>query len=357
MDEHPSSTTQWLSPLAAFQSASGLNRESIENLKLFDREPLWRELEKRGYQTWAQQLRAVCQQRLSASAHGNMPKWIKAWNTLPESQVGELKILAEAVAVEGICELPLEQLRDLLMQFHPWRKGPFDFLGLPIDTEWRSNLKWDRLGCKLDFEGKTILDVGCGNGYYGWRMLAAGADFVLGCDPFPLYLMQFEVFRRYAKQPEQHYVIPLADHELPSGLNAFDLTFSMGVLYHRTSPIDHLQTLWETLKPGGQLVLETLIVESQQATVLVPEDRYAKMRNVWFIPSVPMLELWLRRCKFADIEIVDVTRTTSLEQRRTPWMTFESLDDFLESSSAGMKTVEGYPTPVRAILTARRDQA
>lgn len=255
------------------------------------------------------------------------------------------------VAVEGDPQ-DLNLLRQTLMEFHPWRKGPFELFGLAIDTEWRSNLKWDRIIGALDFRDKRVLDIGCGNGYYGWRMLDGGAAFVLGCDPNMLYLLQFEVFRRYAAEPHRHFVVPVIDREVPSDLRAFDVTFSMGVLYHRTGPIDHLQKLASTLKPCGQLVLETLIVDSHVPEVLVPQGRYAKMRNVWFIPSLPMLEIWLARTGFDRIEVLDVSSTTATEQRKTEWMSFESLSDFLDPAEPS-KTVEGYPAPRRAVLKAQ----
>ena len=176
---------------------------------------------------------------------------------------------------------------------------------------------------------------------------------VLGLDPFLLFLMQFEAVKKYASPNCSHYVLPLTDEDLPERLNLFDVTLSMGVLYHRTSPIDHLRSLWESLAPGGQLVLETIVIESSQREVLVPEDRYAKMRNVWFIPSVPLLQLWLRRCGFKDIRVIDVAKTTFDEQRRTDWMTFESLADFLDPADP-TRTIEGYPAPVRAMLLARK---
>lgn len=239
------------------------------------------------------------------------------------------------------------------MAFHPWRKGPFRFLGWEIDTEWRSDWKWERLAGQVSFSNRCVLDVGCGNGYYGWRAQQAGARFVLGCDPFLLYLMQFEVFRRYAPQ-DTHHVVPVTDDELPDAMEAFDITLSMGVLYHRTSPIDHLKTLWGTLRPGGTLILETLILpDAGDSEVLVPEGRYAQMRNVWFLPSIPLLTRWLRRTRFESIEILDVSRTTTREQRSTPWMTFHSLADFLEPGNP-LKTIEGYPGPVRAVLKAKR---
>ncbi len=307
-------------------------------MTLFDRESLYKELERRGFVLWSRELRRLTEDRFHPAKNGNLERWIKAWHELPVS---------ERDAKDE------NELRRLLMQFHPWRKGPLHVLGIDIDTEWRSNLKWDRICGSVDFRDKSVLDVGCGNGYYGWRMLEEGADFVLGCDPYLLYVMQFEVVRRYASPDAMHFIVPLADTDLPSKLHAFDLTFSMGVLYHRTSPIDHLLSLGETLAPHGKLVLETLVIESDKEEVLVPEDRYAKMRNVWFIPSVPMLRRWLSRAEFGEIELIDISVTTTEEQRATSWMTFESLSDFLDPRDPS-RTIEGYPSPVRAIVIAEK---
>ncbi|MEC8554547.1 MAG: tRNA 5-methoxyuridine(34)/uridine 5-oxyacetic acid(34) synthase CmoB [Planctomycetota bacterium] len=302
-------------------------------------------------------LRGAVNRRLKRENHGTLPTWSRAWDALPkcncrwdlESVAVVVKPSRKAVEFDPVA------LRQDLQQFHPWRKGPFEILGCRIDTEWRSNWKWDRLAGAVDFRSRAVLDIGCGNGYYGWRMLGAGADWVLGCDPFLLYEMQFEVLRRYATEDlrSRHFVLPIGDEEIPDGLNYFDITLSMGVLYHRTSPIDHLRKIASTLKPNGQVVMETIVVDSAEPTVLVPEGRYAKMRNVWFLPSVPMLELWMSRTGFCEIEVVDVSLTTTEEQRRTEWMTFESLADFLDPNDAS-KTIEGYPAPRRALLVARK---
>jgi len=125
----------------------------------------------------------------------------------------------------------------------------------------------------------------------------------------------------------------------------------MGVLYHRRSPLDHLYELRACLRSGGELVLETLVIEGEEGTVLMPEGRYAKMRNVWFFPSIATMELWLRRCDFKDVRCVDVSTTSLDEQRATQWMTFESLADFLDPDDR-TKTIEGHPAPMRAVFTA-----
>lgn len=323
-------------------------------MRLFDREQLFTRLIDDGHGIWASELRSKTQEALTKERHGNLQNWIANWDNLPHAENAKLIADRDVVTVEGELTIAEQKLlRQKLMAFHPWRKGPFEVLGVPIDTEWRSCLKWDRMAPHVEFRKRRVLDVGCGNGYYGWRMIQAGADLVLGLDPFLLFLMQFEVVRRYADPSVAHYVLPLTDEAIPERLNAFDVTLSMGVLYHRTSPIDHLQSLWHSLRPGGTLVLETLIIESDNLTCLVPEDRYAKMRNVWFIPSIPMLKLWLKRTGFRDLQVIDVSPTTTEEQRRTDWMTFESLADFLDPADP-KRTIEGHPAPARAMILARK---
>ena len=300
-------------------------------MTLFDRERLYTRLAAEGQGDWAGELRAKTEHALAKDRHGNLGTWMQAWNQLPSVEDAQIVADRDAVTIVGTPS-PGDRasLKETLMAFHPWRKGPFEIFSLPIDTEWRSCLKWNRLAQHVDFRNCRVLDIGCGNGYYGWRMLQSGANLVLGFDPFLLFLMQFEVFRRYSDPRADHYVLPLTDQDIPERLNFFNLTLSMGVLYHRTSPIDHLQSLWHSLRTGGTLILETLIIESDEVTCLVPEDRYAKMRNVWFIPSIAMLLLWLKRTGFREVQVIDISPTTTAEQRRTDWMTFESLGDFLD---------------------------
>ena len=333
-------------------------------MTLFDREYLFWQLEESGAATWVKDLRSRCQHAFHPDFHGSLPEWIDAWNQLPPAPDAALHADSAVVrAVDGDngrssdsvgVENDTADLTQILRRFHPWRKGPFEILGVPIDTEWRSNLKWDRLISHVELRDKLVLDVGCGNGYYGWRLLAAGARLICGLDPMLLFVMQYEVLRKYAGPDStmRNFVLPTGDDVLSKPLRLFDTVFSMGVLYHRSSPIDHLQSLWMALRPGGQLVLETLIVDDPEPTVLVPSDRYAKMRNVWFIPSISMLLRWLQRTGFQDCRIVDVSVTTSAEHRRTAWMTFESLSDFLDPADM-TRTMEGYPAPRRAIITAR----
>src|SRR5690606_5975501 len=167
-----------------------------------------------------------------AIGHGDLPRWYGAVQALPDLPVSEVE-LAQRFAFGGASdEATRAQLKTALQGLIPWRKGPFELFGVHIDTEWRSDWKWQRVAPHLDLAGKRILDVGCGNGYYMWRMLGAGANSVVGIDPNWLFLCQILAMKRYLPdQPVWH--LPLAFEELPAKLQGFDTVFSMGVLYHR----------------------------------------------------------------------------------------------------------------------------
>jgi tRNA (mo5U34)-methyltransferase len=289
--------------------------------------------------------------------HGDWPKWQTALDALPDTGPELRRFDCDRVTLGRADELDAAALAELeasLRQLHPWRKGPFEIHGIHIDTEWRSDWKWQRLAPHIaPLAGRRVLDIGCGNGYHLWRMLGAGAELAIGLDPTLLFLAQFRAVRHFAGADLPVHLIPLGIEAMPVGLAAFDTVFSMGVLYHRRSPIDHLIELREALRPGGELVLETLVVEGDAERVLVPEGRYARMRNVWFIPSVAAALRWLRRAGFAHVRCVDQCPTTTEEQRSTDWMRFESLERTLDENDPNL-TVEGLPAPRRAILIAER---
>lgn len=307
-----------------------------------------------GMEAWASILPRQIEQGLSNERYGDLQRWQSVLNTLPVIPPDTIDLSSSTVTVSSQPAPDAAQtdsLRNLLLQLKPWRKGPYNIHGVHIDTEWRSDMKWDRLKQHIStLKNKVVLDIGCGSGYHSWRMLGEGAKLVVGIDPSPLFIMQFLAIKHFAGNHPIH-ILPIGIESVPEKLRAFDSVFSMGVLYHRRSPLDHLLQCRDCLKPGGELVLETLVVEGDDQTALLPRDRYAKMRNVWFLPSARTARIWLERCGFTNIRIVDETTTTRQEQRKTEWMQYESLTDFLDPDNPTL-TVEGYPAPRRAILIA-----
>ena len=292
-------------------------------------------------------------------SHGDFPDWIDAINGLPEISPSAVNLDADTILIGAATDCRASQretMRRHLRRLLPWRKGPFNLFGLEIDAEWRSDMKWRRLQARIaPLSGRTVLDVGCGNGYYGWRMLGAGARRVVGIDPTLRYVMQQRAVAKYL--PDAPFdILPFTLETLAAGgavsvlpAGGFDTVFSMGVIYHRRDPEKHIRDLLKFLRPGGELALESLVIDGKYGDLLQPGDRYARMRNIRAIPSIATLKNWLSAAGLTSIEVADISVTTPAEQRVTEWTFEQSLSDFLDPQNPRL-TVEGYPAPKRAIM-------
>ena len=326
--------------------------------------------------SFAQQLANAVNEQGHALKHGHLPQWQAAVDQLPECVPGPFTVMDGAVSMDinaGTADIVADKaaatdavadrianLEQSLKQLMPWRKGPFRFGPIVIDTEWRSDWKWDRLEPNIsDLEGRTVLDVGCGSGYHLWRIRESGASYALGIEPNLLYNKQFEAVQHFIQDPGVQ-ILPLTIEALPSPMHAFDTVFSMGVLYHRRDPIEHLSQLMAALKPGGELVLETLVIaepvksseDDDTVYSLKIEERYANMRNIYELPSPSLLCQWLEKAGFESAGVADIHPTSRSEQRSTAWMNSHSLAQALDPDDLS-KTIEGYPRPLRAIVTAQ----
>jgi tRNA (mo5U34)-methyltransferase len=256
-------------------------------------------------------------------------------------------------AADQICEKDARALADVVELLLPWRKGPIEIFGVEIDAEWRSDLKWDRIAPCLDpLGGKVIGDIGCNNGYYMFRMLAEKPELLLGLDPNGRYYYQFELLKKLSGVEAAHFE-PLGVEHMAIFPAFFDVLLCMGVIYHRKDPVGTLQLLRDSLKPGGQLVFESMALPGDEPYCLFPEDRYGKMKNVWFVPTEGCMRVWLERTGFVDVQLVSSAQLSATEQRQTRLAPYESLSDFLDVND-NSKTVEGYPAPLRVAYSARR---
>lgn len=321
-----------------------------------------------GLERWVALLPQQLDFALNKEHNSNISQWHSAVSRLPvfaQPVTAQLNASSVGASVQ-MTNSEYRQCQNLLRQLMPWRKGPYQFgsesLPLHINTEWRSDFKWQRVQPHIsDLTHRNVLDVGGGNGYHAWRMAGDGANFVLVIDPSPLFYYQFMAVKQLISQdaqlathtqPNVHF-LPIGIEHVPAKLNHFDTVFSMGVLYHRPAPFEHLQQLKDCLRKGGELVLETLVVAGDETTVLVPQGRYGAMGNVYFLPSSAALCVWLKKAGFTHVRVVDESVTQLSEQRQTDWMTYHSLAQFLDPADHS-KTIEGHPAPRRAIIVAEK---
>ncbi len=278
------------------------------------------------------------------------PNSQRFWSVLAGVSGGGYDLCSDydgAVRIQGEHPLDMGAFRALM----PWRKGPFVVGTSFLDAEWDSRIKWQRFEPMWHrLRGARVVDVGCGNGYYMMRSLSHSPQMVLGLDPSDLTFAQYALIQHYVANPVMQY-LPLGWQHLDAFSDFFDAILFMGVLYHQRSPLDVLNTLRRAGHKGTALFLDTLVIMDDSDTVLFPGDRYAGMRNVYFIPSVSALKHMLHRSGFKRVTVLSVDATTSREQRTTPWSSGPSLGDFLDPVHAD-KTIEGYPAPRRVALVA-----
>jgi tRNA (mo5U34)-methyltransferase len=241
------------------------------------------------------------------------------------------------------------EVREHLKSFMPWRKGPFSVFGNTIDSEWRSERKWQRVMPVLpDLKGKIIADIGCNNGYYMFRMADHEPKLVLGFEPSMQHYYCFKALNSMAGCNNLEVDLQGIEH-LNLFTDCFDLVFLMGIIYHRPSPIDTLRDILTGLTPGGSLILESQGIPGDDPYALFPDNTYAKVPGTYFVPTGKCLYNWMKKAGFVNIDFFCSHPMSSEEQRKTEWMTFESYSDFIDPGNP-LLTVEGYPAPVRIFL-------
>lgn len=261
--------------------------------------------------------------------------------SLKEYKVDEVRF-DDRITIKGVFDQEIEEVARLLK---PWRKGPFEIGNLFIDSEWQSFIKYNLLKPHLHLENKIIGDIGCNNGYYMFRMLEEKPKKIVGFDPSPLFNLQFDFINRFIKSDITYELLGV--EHTAHYFHTFDTLFCLGVLYHRSDPISTLKTLKQSLNPGGELILDTFIIEGDEPIALSPM-RYAKMKNIYFIPTLKTLQNWCESANFKNFELLEIKATDLSEQRKTDWIEGESLNNFLNEDRT--MTIEGHPAPLRAYV-------
>ena len=253
------------------------------------------------------------------------------------------------INIDNLSTQQAEQIESTARLIHPWRKGPFGINELFIDTEWKSYIKYNLLEPHFDIKDKIVGDIGCNNGYYLFRMLTHKPKKLIGFDPSAIYYSQFQFINHFIKSDITYELLGVEHVEFYE--HKFDTLFCLGVLYHRSDPVAMLKSLFKGLNKGGELILDTFMIDGEDEICLTPKDRYSKIPNIYFVPTIPALINWCHRAGFEKLEILETVVTDLNEQRKTEWIEGQSLEDFLDTNDPS-KTVEGYPAPKRVYIKA-----
>ncbi len=285
------------------------------------------------------------------------PRWVKYQQSFLDSPIlmnTKVNLNSKAVTISGsISEAEREKIFAALETFKPWKKGPFSLFNIDIDSEWRSDLKWDRIISYVgSLKEQKICDVGCHNGYYMFRALAHDPKFVIGLEPVAKHWYNFHLLNKYISDRRLRFELLGIEH-IDLFAQVFDTVFCLGILYHHTDPVSMLKKIFRSLRPGGQVIIDCQGIPGEGSLALIPEKRYANASGIWFLPQEKAIENWLKRTGFRDIHCFYKEKLSPDEQRRTLWADIESLAEFLDPLDPD-KTIEGYPAPWRFYFRAVR---
>jgi len=269
--------------------------------------------------------------------------------------IKDVKIeLSDAIEIiaKDLTSAQKDKIYQIAKSLKPWRKGPFQVFDTFIDSEWQSYIKYDLLYPHFKLKDKIVADIGCNNGYYMFRMLKEEPKKIVGFDPSPLFKTQFDFINHFIKSDIVYELLGV--EHLGEYDEKFDVIFCLGVLYHRSDPVSTLKSLKKGLRKSGELILDTFIIDGEFEYALTPKDRYSKIPNIYFIPTIKALSNWLRRAGFKKIELLCIKKTDLNEQRKTNWIDSQSLENFLDPINPNL-TIEGYPAPKRAYIKAYLD--
>ncbi|MFA6191189.1 MAG: tRNA 5-methoxyuridine(34)/uridine 5-oxyacetic acid(34) synthase CmoB [Sulfurimonas sp.] len=260
--------------------------------------------------------------------------------------------LGDIVKISGDCE-DEKHILEVAKLMMPWRKGPFEVCNIFIDTEWKSNIKYNLLRKHFNLKDKRVADIGCNNGYYLFRMQEDFPKSLVGFDPSALYKTQFDFINHFVKSDIVYELLGVEHLEFYE--EKFDVIFCLGVLYHRSDPVTMLKSLYKGLDIHGEVILDTFYIKGEDEICLCPESSYSKIPNIYFVPTISALKNWCLRAGFDSFEVLETSVTDASEQRKTSWIEGQSLEDFLDPNDSS-KTVEGYPAPARVYVKLIKDK-
>ncbi len=191
-------------------------------------------------------------------------KWMSWKNIAPlREALDELDDVACSVELGDVVKINAavdeEKIYKTAKLLMPWRKGPFQISQTFIDTEWKSNIKYNLLRPHFNLKDKRVADIGCNNGYYMFRMQEDEPKLLVGFDPSPLYKTQFDFINHFVKSEIVYELLGVEHLEFYE--EKFDTIFCLGVLYHRSDPVAMLKSLYKGLDKEGEVILDTFYIE------------------------------------------------------------------------------------------------
>ncbi len=229
------------------------------------------------------------------------------------SQLGEID-----ASMEGFSENEVERQRDLSIKFH-WGHN-HDFGEFILDGRMKDR-HFDLLSnffamfplSAESFEGKFVFDIGCWTGGTTLTLAALGSK-VFAIEEVKKYVETVNFLAESFGIERQVTAKSLSIYECSdeSFHDKFDMAYFPGVIYHLTDPLVALRIVFNSLKVGGTLLIESMGIDSDKPICkfvgsLVHSSGTREQLDRggwnWFVPSPSALFRMMRETGFEEISV------------------------------------------------------
>lgn len=218
---------------------------------------------------------------------------------------------------EGYADDQIHRQRDLSIKFH-WGHdhdfGDFRVKGMMGDRHISLLADFITLfPVSLDdIKGKDVFDIGCWTG--GTTLLLATlAKQVISIEEVNKYAETASFLSQCFGMDDRAKVKPLSIYECnhEEFHDQFDVVYFPGVIYHLSDPLLGLRILFNSMKPGGIILVESAGINTEEPYCrfdgsLVPHSgTKAKLNRAgwnWFMPSPSALHRMMMEAGFEDIQ-------------------------------------------------------
>jgi len=187
----------------------------------------------------------------------------------------------------------------------------------PGETGDATERKLAMMNLPLDLTGKTVLDIGCNEGFFSFEAERRGASRVLAIDKGEDARVKFALVKKILDSQVEFSDQNLFDIK-PARLGRFDMVFFLAVLHHLRYPILAIDRLYD-------LTGEFAVIEYVEAVPETHEDQSALVRcmskkgHLHMMPTRTFALELLEQAGFARVEVLGTHRAkASKPYRRMP---------------------------------------
>jgi len=173
---------------------------------------------------------------------------------------------------------------------------------------WMLSRFFDHFGVDPSaIRSKHILDIGCWTGGVSLILNKLGGR-VLAIDEIRKYIDALRyLVTSFGLEDLECESLSLYNLDRPDLANKFDIVFCLGVVYHISDPIIGLRRIYNVMKPGALLCMETMSTNSAECIWKYegPSRRRKAFGWNWLIPSPRAIFQLLEDTGFEEIKVGD----------------------------------------------------